>query len=82
MKSFESIESLRCLMIKTAEQRGSLTHPDVLEISRRLDILINEEQRERFNKGRSRVLVRPRWSLFYRHYKSQVSRLFRSYDEI
>lgn len=34
------IEYLRDKMIKTADEKGSLTHPDVIEISQQLDRFI------------------------------------------
>lgn len=82
MNRSKNVESLRCLMIETVEQRGSLTHPDVIAISRQLDALINEIQRERFKKYHRRVLIRPCWSSFRRRYTFREARLFRPLFEI
>lgn len=38
------VEQLRALLVRTAEERGSLTHPDVIVISQKLDNLLNEVQ--------------------------------------
>ncbi|WP_407655228.1 Spo0E family sporulation regulatory protein-aspartic acid phosphatase [Alicyclobacillus dauci] len=37
--------------------RGSLTHPDVVQLSQRLDVLILEIQRTRFESDMPRVLA-------------------------
>ena len=41
------IESLRTIMMVTAEQHSNdLLHPDVIRVSRELDVLINEAMQE------------------------------------
>ncbi|GMA61957.1 aspartyl-phosphate phosphatase Spo0E family protein [Alicyclobacillus fastidiosus] len=78
----EKIELLRTQMMRVAEEQGSLTHPDVLAISERLDVLICEVQSARFHlyrtKATNRATVRPLWASFYR-YKARIERLARSY---
>ncbi|MFB5192460.1 aspartyl-phosphate phosphatase Spo0E family protein [Alicyclobacillus fastidiosus] len=78
----DNIELLRTQMVRVAEEQGSLTHPDVLAISERLDVLICEAQAERFHSYRTnmkkRTMVRPLWASFYR-YKSRIERLARMY---
>lgn len=39
----ETIERLRVEMIELANSRGELCHPDVLDMSQRLDVLLVEE---------------------------------------
>jgi hypothetical protein len=46
----DAIENLRCKMIKTAAEKGSLLDPTVLAISRQLDYLIVVEQRRRIHR--------------------------------
>lgn len=42
----EEVNDLRCQMLKVAEEKGSLTDPDVVAISQRLDVLIVDLQRK------------------------------------
>jgi Spo0E like sporulation regulatory protein len=58
------IEYLRAKMIRTAEKRGSLTHPDVVAISQYLDQFIVMVQRRRlttrtYTKRNVFSIVRP-----------------------
>ncbi|MFD1675599.1 Spo0E family sporulation regulatory protein-aspartic acid phosphatase [Alicyclobacillus fodiniaquatilis] len=71
----ETVEHLRALLIKTAEERGSLTHPDVIVISQKLDRLLNEVQ---FKNTRS--IMDSFWHPFYR-YMSQGGRHGHLYGE-
>lgn len=46
----DKIEDLRNLMHKVAEKKG-VSHPEVLTISQKLDVLLNRLLREQVNKN-------------------------------
>ncbi|GMA65458.1 aspartyl-phosphate phosphatase Spo0E family protein [Alicyclobacillus fastidiosus] len=65
---YSTVEELRSQMIKIAEDRGSLTHPDVIAASQRLDVFINRIQAKRFKvyslrySKNNRLTIRPFWT--------------------
>lgn len=65
----DTVDELRESMIRLAEEKGSLTHPDVVKMSQRLDVLIAEIQAKRFDDYRAEMAknkrrVRPLWPTY------------------
>ncbi|GMA66219.1 hypothetical protein GCM10025859_66940 [Alicyclobacillus fastidiosus] len=73
---YSAVEELRSQMIKIAEYRGSLTHPDVIAASQRLDVFINRIQAKHFKVYRSRYSKnKNQIQLFWPNHKCRAGRL-------
>ena len=74
---YETIEELRCRMIELAEEKGHLSDPAVLAISRKLDSIIIVEQRRRMNSiANSQRNVCFIWQSSKTRFKDFISRCF------